>query len=112
MRLNNPGYAAAFAFGVILSAFAAVGSEKAPMTPDQEIAFTRAERDYYQAKAAAWKLQAEFQRELTDRAKQLQVQLSQQQMAESAAEEALKAACPGELSMADDTPACKPKVGK
>jgi len=105
-------WAGAAVCGLALGLMGFAASDKVAMTPDQEIAFTRAERDYYQAKAAAWKLQAEFQRELTDRAKQLQVQLSQQQMAESAAEEALKAACPGELSMADDTPACKPKVGK
>lgn len=78
------------------------------LTPDQKLAFETASKNLFAAKAKSWQLQAEFQRELSDRAKQLQVQLSAASMAESAAQEALKAACPGELSGVDkDAPECK-----
>jgi hypothetical protein len=81
------------------------------LTADQKLAFQSSLTAFFQQTTAYNNLDAQFQRELTDRAKALQVGLQEQGKALQAAEDAVKAACPGELvGLREGKPECKPKA--
>jgi hypothetical protein len=94
--------------------FAAAGPA-ADLKPDlaADLAFQKSIANYY-LQTARWNtLDAQFERELSDFAKQLQQRMEQQHVAVKAAEDLVKKACPGEVTgLQEGTPECKPKVDK
>ena len=94
-----------------LIAYCSLSALEAPeLTMEQKLQFQTKLTEFYIKTATVNNLQAAFESELTDRAKQIRAELARQQMAKSAAEQALRSACPGEVTGLDkDAAVCTPK---
>jgi len=97
----------------------APGADKTPaadkvpgaLTLEQQVKFQTALKDFYVETTIANDLSGQFQRELSDKAKALQVEIARQGKTQNAAEDAVKAACPGEVvGLLAGKPECKPKA--
>jgi hypothetical protein len=98
-----------------LTAYALAQAPKADkpseLTLEQQLKFQMSLRDFYLQTTIANDLSGQFQRELSDKAKAVQVQMAQQAQAQSAAQDAVKAACPGEVvGLLTGKPECKLKA--
>lgn len=98
---------------LILTCGAFAQTPNGELTAEQKATFQRSLSEFYRTVANAAMASAAFERELSDRAKELRAELNSRQQIVTERMQALKASCPGDLI--DDPegkkPAeCKPKA--
>jgi len=101
MKRHLPWITAALIFAGWLSTLHAQ-----ELTPEQKAALQEAKTAYYFAIANASLTSAAFERELSDKAKELRAELGARQQEVQKLQQALKASCPGDL--VDDPQGLKP----